>query len=230
MKIKVNYTAYLVNDWEPIFEKHVFLLKMCGLYEMLDVFNIFAYPKNQKLIDILNKYGILSNKTNVIFQDKNNQEFPAVLDLLDNPYDKNLYFHTKGVSLKENARSYVPSLAWNDYMTYFNIIHFKTCLHMLNETDACGVEIAITDKGVFYCGNFWWANKNFLGNVKKSKNYEILKEMKNRYAPENCFFGVHGKYCELFNSGTFPEKTGSFYFYPFLDYSFDLKRIRIITT
>lgn len=97
MSIKVNYTAYLVGDWKLIVEKHLFLLRKSGLYNDLSEFNIFAFPRDERLTNLIEKYD-LKDKTKILFPEENRYEFTAIIDIIQNPFDLNLYFHSKGVS------------------------------------------------------------------------------------------------------------------------------------
>lgn len=108
-------------------------MKCSGLYKDCTEFNIFAYPEDNRLIDLVDKYG-LSDKTNIVFCKENRFEFPAIIDLVENPMDMNLYFHTKGITAKlkgNRPASYIPSLAWNDYMTYFCVYCYGICRQVL---------------------------------------------------------------------------------------------------
>ena len=227
--IKINYTAFLINDWKVIIEKHLFIMKNCGLYNRCTQFNIYAFPKNDELIQLLEKYD-MTQKTRIISLSENNYEFPAIRDLIDNPMDVNLYFHTKGVSQKQNSKVYIPSLLWNDYMTFFNIYHYNECLKMLNNSDVCGVELFIPqsqNEKLQYSGNFWWATKNHLNKLRNSQHYLKFIEYGNRYDCENIIGSITGRYAELFNSGTNTRKTGFLYFNSFLNYDLDIKKFKI---
>ena len=164
IKIKINYTAYCVDDWELIFEKHVFHLSRSGLYDACDQFNVFQFPKNERLGEIVRKYGI-SDKTSIVQCDSNQYEFPAVKDLIFNPSDLNLYFHTKGVTYKNRPRNYIPSIAWNEYMTYFNVRNWRICTGLLKGNASVGVEFgsSLSEPNKFhYSGNFWWTTGEHL--------------------------------------------------------------------
>lgn len=228
MTIKINYTAFLKYDWELLVEKHIFMIIKSRLYEKCSEFNIFAFPENNRLLEIIKAYGI-SDKTKIIFTPSNQYEFPAIDDLITNPADFNLYLHTKGVTLKEKKKMYIPALAWNDYMTYFNVVHHQDCLNILAQCDAVGVEFGASlsepDK-YHYSGNFWWASKRHLENIRNSHAYLEFKKYENRYLCETIVGSVPGKYVEMFNSGTDTPKTGILYFSPIMRYSFDVNKIK----
>jgi hypothetical protein len=228
-RIKINYTAYLVGDWESVFERHVFLLKHSGLYKECEQFNIFSYPDNDRLSVLINEYGI-QEKTRIFKQDSNRFEFPAMDDLMCNPLDANLYLHTKGVSLKSNKRAYVPSLYWNDYMSYFNICRYKDCLEMLKTSDMCGVELEPQKNpknGFLYCGNFWWSTGKHLKDVHDSEKYQEFLKSDDRYFCERVMCSIPGKYAEFYNSMTNVVYSGSLYFNPILEYEFSKNNIKI---
>ena len=229
MSIKVNYTAYLVGDWKLIVEKHLFLLRKSGLYDDLNEFNIFAFPRDERLNLLVEKYD-LKDKTKIVFLDENRYEFPAIIDLIQNPMDCNLYFHSKGVSQENNPKTYVPTLMWNDYMTYFNVVNHRTCEKLLQQFDACGVELGSSlqhPDRMHYCGNFWWSSRKHLEKIRDSATYGLFKDSKDRYDCETIVGSVDGKYLEMFNSGTDTPKTGTLYYSPMLRYDMDRKNFRV---
>lgn len=99
MTIKISYTAFLEKDWEQIFERHLFHIKHSGLYDATSTFDVFAYPRNDRIVEVVNEYG-MSERTHVRFMTENRHEFPAIANLIENPGDFNLYMHTKGVTQK----------------------------------------------------------------------------------------------------------------------------------
>ena len=100
-----------------------------------------------------------------------------------------LYIHSKGVT--KPWSDCVKD--WIDYMLYFNIDKFQTCLELLQEYDAVGVNLQ--DKPVLhFSGNFWWS---------KSSNIRKLGEITNEtyHGPEFYITGCKdGKYKGLYIS------------------------------
>lgn len=232
-RIKVNYTAYLVGDWELIVEKHLFAMKCSGLYKDCTEFNVFAYPEDNRLTDLVDKYG-LSGKTNIVFCKENKFEFPAIIDLVENPMDMNLYFHTKGLTLKLKGNrpvSYVSALAWNDYMTYFCVYCYDICQQVLQSGfSAVGVEFGKQDKpGTWhhYSGNFWWASRQHLDRIRSGEYWNEFKSSNDRYACETVISTAPGKFVELYNTGTNTHNTGYLYHRPILTYGFDKNHVKI---
>ena len=73
-----------------------------------------------------------------------------------------LYLHSKGVTHPEWARERIK--AWTDYMCYWAIERWQTCLRVLEFSDTVGTEW-LADH---YRGNFWWANSDYLKTLSSS--------------------------------------------------------------
>lgn len=234
MDIKINYTAFLFGDWRVVLEKHLFSAKLSKLYENCGSFNIFAYcPSPQfrenrelELQEILDKYEMMTEKTHLHFLDENQYEFPAIDDLIRNPADANMYFHMKGVSLRNYPDNYVPALAWNDYMSYYIVRRWDICTSLLknNMFGAVGVEFTTPKNYPYYlyAGNFWWASRQHLEKLRTSKTYlDEFERHENRYACERVLTSVSGRYAELYNSGTCVADSGALYVFPIEHYEYD---------
>jgi hypothetical protein len=70
--------------------------------------------------------------------------------------------HTKGVTKPNNI--FVKN--WVDYLCYFNIYKYETCVKLLNDNagDTVGVTLLneINNDPVHYSGNFWWTKSSYL--------------------------------------------------------------------
>jgi hypothetical protein len=218
--IKANYTLYAVGDWELMLKKHLFALTESGLYDNLETFNVFAYPYQEKIESIVSEYGV-KDRTKVIDVVSNRFEFPAIKDLLENPYTYNLYFHSKGLSLRDNAKSYIPSLAWNDYMTYFNVYHWRECVtEMINDQDMVGAEFMDQYGKHFYAGNFWWSTGDHLRKVNEtSEKIQSFKKEENRYDCEGIASSIKGNYSELYHFYDLSRGPNPYFSTP-IEYSF----------
>jgi len=89
----------------------------------------------------------------------------VTLELLENharraPDAKFLYIHTKGVTRFWN----LAIRDWRRYMTHFLIENYRDCIDILNNSDACGVDL-VFDPVRHFSGNFWWANGNYLNRL-----------------------------------------------------------------
>jgi hypothetical protein len=112
--------------------------------------------------------------------------------------DKFLYLHGKGVSRPDNANVQ----AWVEYMEYFLIGKWETCLRKLDEYDTCGVNLQ-NNPIKHYSGNFWWANASYLKQLKKfdvqTGNY--VKKIERDYCEFWLLDNNFCNPCSLFSSG-----------------------------
>jgi hypothetical protein len=76
-----------------------------------------------------------------------------------------LYLHTKGVTRVGN----VNVSDWMNYMIYFNIAEYKTCIDKLADHDAVGVNLQTTPK-LHYSGNFWWSKSSHIRKLKQCEH------------------------------------------------------------
>lgn len=74
---------------------------------------------------------------------------------------KVLYLHSKGVT-KGNNNSV---LDWIELLTYFTVDLHNECLELLNTYDTCGVNLQRYEGILYYSGNFWWANSNYIKSL-----------------------------------------------------------------
>lgn len=91
-----------------------------------------------------------------------------------------LYLHGKGVS-----RGYNPCISsWVEYMHYFCIEKYETCLNKLDTYDTCGVNLA--DRPMkHYSGNFWWATGEY---IKRRIRYDANRSSNIKDARWYCEF------------------------------------------
>ena len=102
-----------------------------------------------------------------------------------------LYLHTKGVKHNNNN---VNVNDWIDYLTYFNITKYETCINYLQEYDAVGVNLQNGNVETHYSGNFWWTKSQYIKKLTKC-------EYKNYNSPEFWLTEKNtGKYLSLWNS------------------------------
>lgn len=110
---------------------------------------------------------------------------------------KILYLHTKGVTTPNNQ----CIVDWRKYMTYFNVTQYKNCLQLLEENDACGVDL-VNDPAIHFSGNFWWSTSSYI------KKLPSIQDLKTKIKPvltvrHNCEFWIgmgNGKLKSLWNS------------------------------
>lgn len=204
---KLFYTAYLVNNWIDIVDKHFYKIRLSGLMSKLDEIFIYAYPKNYQLDRVVKNYTDNYNvKVNITYLDENQYELATLKSLQQNYGDYNLYMHSKGVS-KLNDSNYYQVMQWNQYMTDFNVFNHDYCIKKLNEGyDAVGVEFKLKPF-IHYSGNFWWTSGQHIQQLKNFKfDLSTVGELVHlrytiRHTAEMFVASIPGRYCCMYESG-----------------------------
>jgi hypothetical protein len=130
-------------------------------FEFLSEFNIFRNINIQKMSDNLLDYE-LPTLNNLYYFAKNNPNF------------KILYIHTKGVHNKLN----LCVEDWVEYMTYFLINKWKTCINTLDNYDTVGVDLR--DYPVLhYSGNFWWSTSDHIKTLPEPIDFNNIEKYPN---------------------------------------------------
>lgn len=110
-----------------------------------------------------------------------------------------LYLHTKGVSYQPKN----PNVEdWIAYMLYFLVERHETCLNLLKDNDAVGVNLRMSSTcgtmphPLHYSGNFWWSSSRHIKRLTPS-------EVRSKYPPETWITSYNGgRYICLWESRT----------------------------
>ena len=193
MPIYIYFHICCINNWKTIVSNLLFKIKNSGLYNIV---------KEIRCVILGDYDGSLNDpKIKIIFQSPDISLYEKVtINLLYNDAIKEefkvLYIHSKGVN-HFNRISKKNVYDWSEYMCYFNMYHFNTCLNELNSCDAIGVnlQIKLHEYPLHYSGNFWWS---------KSSHICKLKLIQDNYynSPEFWITSIKGKYKSLWNSDT----------------------------
>lgn len=92
----------------------------------------------------------------------------------ENPDAKILYLHTKGVGKEIN---YCIE-DWVNYMTYFLVNHWRTCIEALQMHQTTGVDLR-AEPTLHYSGNFWWVNASYLATLPDPFDFRDIKKYPN---------------------------------------------------
>jgi hypothetical protein len=123
-----------------------------------------------------------------------------------------LYLHTKGTTFYNNPnKQFVTD--WKNMMLYFLVEKHTDCFEILKKYDATGCNYITTTFKNHFSGNFWWANSNYIKQLKRlpdicdrhesewwilsnklAKSYEIHNSSTNHY--HNLY--PRDKYIKLF--------------------------------
>jgi len=106
-----------------------------------------------------------------------------------------LYIHSKGVKhLNNDFENNIRD--WREYMSYFNIYNFDVSLKELDNCNAVGVNLQVSnDYPLHYSGNFWWSKASHIRNLNFiNDNYYN--------SPEFWVTSINGTYKSLWDSNT----------------------------
>ena len=162
MKKVIFYHLYYVNDARERFYKTYNKIVSSELIKeaKLNVC-ISVPPESQIQTDIISQeIGKLQN-THVFINDNTTMERDTLQRArnyaVEHPRSAILYLHSKGATRNGNQNVN----AWVDYMEYFLIEHYNSCLDHLRAYDTAGVDYH-TSPSPHYAGNFWWARGSYL--------------------------------------------------------------------
>jgi hypothetical protein len=177
------YHIFCVNNWKNVFLEQIELLIKSDLINFIDKLYLTIIYNTDSDVDFICE-NLKNYNFGISYKTKNNEyEFPG-LNCVKNLAKKEncniFYIHTKGVSITEqNMRFYHNSSDinhltecvndWRNYMSYFVIEQFKTCLEKLQSHDACGVNLCDKPQKHF-SGNFWWSKSEYINKLPEINN------------------------------------------------------------
>lgn len=189
-KIALFYHLYQANDWIDLFLEQFTRVKNSGLMDAASHIHIGVNGDSPLP---LNDIDITGSKLERIIVSNNlyrESEADTLVDLWKfskaRPDYKILYFHSKGVThLAKTKEGWQPTgqspyvQRWREYLEYFNIDKWNTCVDHLNHYDCAGTEwvppsacIQIGhDTHPHYSGNFWWARSEYVSKLSLSSLY-----------------------------------------------------------
>jgi hypothetical protein len=80
----------------------------------------------------------------------------------ENPEYKILYIHTKTSSARPEQACWDNVNHWLDYIEFFNVYQWESCVDLLDSHDCVGTEWFTETEFPHYSGNFWWANADYI--------------------------------------------------------------------
>jgi hypothetical protein len=175
------YHIFCDNDWRVIFDDQINSLINNNILNNIEKLYLTIIYKNQEDLDYISGkiQGLnieISYKTNK----SDEYEFPA-LNFIKELSEKNdcylFYIHTKGVSINEKNMSWYHGSKdikhlkecvndWRKFMEYYIIENSKLCLNVLEDFDACGVNL-IESPYKHFSGNFWWSKSDYIKKLPK---------------------------------------------------------------
>jgi hypothetical protein len=167
MNVYVYIHICCINNWKNAFTKLYSNIKNSGLYDVIKGIKCNILTKNND--DASFFYNLNDSKIEIlgIHNDLNLYETPTINLLHEHALHEDfyvLYIHTKGV--KHNDGN-INVIDWINYLTYFNIQKYDTCIKHLLEYDTVGVNLNIHDICTHYSGNFWWSKSEYIKKLDK---------------------------------------------------------------
>lgn len=181
------YHIFCKNNWGFVFNEQIDKIINTGLLSKLDKLFITVIFNNENELDLIYK-KINGLNIEIIYKSNNSREyeFPAlnfIKELCDNNDCYVFYMHTKGVSIDEsNMRWYHGSdniehlrdcvNDWREYMEYFIIEKHELCFNVLENCDACGVNL-IKEPTKHFSGNFWWSKSEYIKKLPSLNSLDL---------------------------------------------------------
>ena len=157
-RINIFFHVATINHYKSIVENTLELIHKSGLYDECE--NIFLCIVGNEDLNISDPKIKKIHNPNI-----EHGEF-FTLKILEDFCKENdslvLYLHTKGVTTPGNK----CIDDWRNYMLFFNVEKYKTCIDSLKENDTCGVDLVTTPTN-HYSGNFWWSKSSHIKNLPK---------------------------------------------------------------
>jgi hypothetical protein len=171
----------ILEKWDEILLRYLDCIYSSGLIDNLKYIYLCFIGHDNIPIDIDRIARFNSNKNITILKvsnDLKDYELPTLSFLYDfcssNKDFNVIYLHTKGVGkvLNQCIQDQVQ------YMLYFNITLWKTCLTRLLDYDTCGVDLR-ENPTLHYSGNFWWARSTYINTLPQPVNFNNLTKYPN---------------------------------------------------
>lgn len=167
MNIYIYIHICCINNWKNTFLNLYLNIKNSGLYNIIKGIKCNILSANK--LDVLFFNNLNDSKIEVIGidNDLNLYETPTINLLYDHALSEDfyvLYIHTKGVKHNDTNRNVTD---WINYLTYFNIQKYDTCIKSLLEYDTVGVNLNTYNCPTHYSGNFWWSKSEYIKKLEK---------------------------------------------------------------
>ena len=158
-----------INNWKDVFSLLYLSIKNSGLYTIVKGIKCNILSTNEADILFFNQLNDSKLEILGVNNNLNLYETPTINLLYEHALKEDfyvLYIHTKGV--KHNNTNLNVS-DWVNYLIYFNIDKYDTCIQNLAEYDAVGVNLNLGDTHtpMHYSGNFWWSTSDYIKKLQK---------------------------------------------------------------
>jgi beta-1,4-mannosyl-glycoprotein beta-1,4-N-acetylglucosaminyltransferase len=196
--IYIYFHICCINNWEDIVNNLLFKIKHSGLYYLVSEIRCFILGEEKNINDEIfkeDKIKIIFFSNDLTLREKNTINILIEDSKLTDAYI--LYIHSKGLT-HYNTNKEIFVYDWTEYLAYFNIYNFQTCIHLLQYYDCISVNLQNIDSNnnpvnLHYSGNFWWSKTSHISNLN------IIED--NYYnSPEFKITSIPGTYVSLWNT------------------------------
>jgi hypothetical protein len=166
--ISIFYHIYQVNHWESIVNEQLTTVLESDIMENVNSLHLSVIGNSP--ITTSSFFKKYENRLVISYESENIYELPTLNKLLkfskENDGYNILYFHTKGVTHKDDSTSVQD---WRRYMDYWNITRWKDAIKVLKTYNVYGVNLVsfkqFHNSQPYYSGNFWWSKSEYLNTL-----------------------------------------------------------------
>ena len=193
-KLVIGYFHICQKDnWRKSFDMNMNAIRQNDLYSNTHEIRCGIVNNNGRIIDDIRFHD--PKIKIIVYRNEREYERPTLLHMKEysNTDPENTvywYLHTKGLRHfgTKNEKNIVD---WINFMLYWNMLHWKLALQMLDYYDSYGCNAV---GNTHYSGNFWWATSKHIRNLPNHINPDYL-------APEFWICAVNHKMCNIYSSG-----------------------------
>ena len=166
------HSCNMKNTGTDILDSLLDSIKTSGLLKILDtiIINNVGLPLDAKYANFHSNVRVIQHSVNT-----DEYELPTIKLMYNysqqEPGVKVLYLHTKGVSYRKEDFIYSKNADWVNYMLYFLVNRYTSCIRLLDIYDTVGCDYTTLRGNPHYAGNFWWATTDYL----KTLSIDTLK-------------------------------------------------------
>jgi hypothetical protein len=195
-KIIIFYHTCQLPAWDEIFYEQINTVKDSGLMDAADEFRI--HINGDFIPDPVSENCIYFHNPNP--EQEESDTMRAIRDYcFENPDDKIMYFHTKGIKYQVEpvwpAASTEYVVNWRRMMEHYVIKQWDVCVKLLKHYDTVGCNYAVIPRQ-HWSGGMWWANAGFINRLDHS-----LLDTPNRFDREFWIGSSDGTFAGLHSSG-----------------------------
>ncbi len=185
MNLTLFYHVAAMGNWKEVVEEQMQLIQEVGLNDKH--MNVTYVGDTAELVFLGRIFERYSIDAHLCRFDPNIMHYETFAMIEIEAWAKQacgaaLYFHTKGVS----APHFTPKARWRRFMQDHLIRDWQKNLSLLETHDVVGVNWRDMPPSSHFCGNFWMARADYLGELENFVQYHNNRGLKRT----NCEFWI----------------------------------------